>query len=216
MIEIYLFINPIGEKCYGLERKILELIDKHDLKIQLRLIPLMNLHTITDFMERKGLSKQDIAARNALSKNIYSACLDVKAAQLQGKKKGRDFLLRLQEEVAINQLPYSPELSRSLFKEVGGDMETFCEDRSSEFILDAFVSDQQIAREMDITQHPSAVIYNCVSDDDSGVRIEGCDSIQHVIDSFGTKESTLEFFKKLKAIEQPKKNSDPKHLSLLI
>ncbi|MGO3610200.1 MAG: DsbA family protein, partial [Enterococcus sp.] len=54
MIEIYLFVNPIGKKCLTIERRVIELIDQCDLKIQLRLVPIMNLKTISEFMKRIG------------------------------------------------------------------------------------------------------------------------------------------------------------------
>ncbi len=47
-----------------------------------------------------------------------------------------------------------------LFTKVGGDLEMFLEDRHSAFVQEAFLTDQQIAHEMQITCHPSAVIYN--------------------------------------------------------
>ncbi|MFR3686731.1 MAG: DsbA family protein, partial [Enterococcus sp.] len=35
MIEIYLFVNPIGKKCLSIERRIISLINEYDMKIQL-------------------------------------------------------------------------------------------------------------------------------------------------------------------------------------
>ena len=48
MIEIYLFVNPIGKKCLSIEQRIIDLINKYDMKIQLRLIPIMNLKTVSE------------------------------------------------------------------------------------------------------------------------------------------------------------------------
>lgn len=199
LIEIYLFVNPIGERCLSVERKVLNLIEQQELKVQLRLIPLMNLYTISDVMKHQGTCTKNIKARNQLSKDIYAASLDFKAAQLQGKKRGRDFLIRLQEEVGVNGQRYSKKLAQDLIQEVGGDLEMFIEDRESEFVSEAFLSDQQIAHEMKIKCHPSAVIYNYACDLDFGVLVEGCESIEHIAELCQTKEATLQFFNDHKA-----------------
>lgn len=113
MIEIYLFVNPIGKKCLSIEQRIIDLINKYDMKIQLRLIPIMNLKTVSEFMQRIGASEKDIELRTELSQEIHSAALDVKAAHLQGKKRGRDFLVELQKTVGVEKQP------AALFKKAG-------------------------------------------------------------------------------------------------
>ncbi|MEO1773113.1 DsbA family protein [Candidatus Enterococcus ferrettii] len=215
MIEIYLFINPIGDRCLNIEKQITELMKKNDLKIQLRLIPLMNLHTVSDLLIREGLSKKDIRKRNKLSDNIYSAALDVKAAQLQGKKRGRIFLMKLQEELTKKKTTYSEELVYRLFSEVGGDMETFIEDRASDLVKELFIADQQIARDMNITKHPSAVIYNCANDAGTGVRVEGFSAIKYVINACKSRESMLRFFKTQENSEIFSQDFPDDHLSLI-
>ncbi|MBO1308338.1 DsbA family protein [Enterococcus sp. 669A] len=215
MIEIYLFINPIGGRCLTIEKQVTELMKKNDLKIQLRLIPLMNLHTVSDLLTREGLSKKDIHKRNKLSDIIYSASLDVKAAQLQGKKRGRSFLMKLQEEMTEKRTPYSKELVHRLFLEVGGDMEMFIEDRASDLVKELFIADQQIARDMQITRHPSAVIYNCVNDEGTGIRIEGCNAIKHVINSCKSRESVLRFFDNQEKHDHLNQEFPADHLSLI-
>ena len=74
----------------------------------------------------------------------YSAALDCKAAQFQGKKKGRRFLIKLQEAVGCNNIPYSRALAESIFEEIGGDLNMFKEDRQSDFVKEVFFSDQKI------------------------------------------------------------------------
>jgi predicted DsbA family dithiol-disulfide isomerase len=173
LIEIYLFINPLGSICYHTEKQILDFVESGSKKIQFRFIPLVNLRTIGDLMKREGIPTTDIKKRNHLFETIFSASLDYKAAQLQGKKKGRHFLLRLQEAVGCHGKAYSKKLVEELIVDTGGDLEMFLEDRESEFVKEAFYSDQQIAREMDIVQHPSAVVYNFSYNKDFGVLVEG-------------------------------------------
>lgn len=215
MIEIYLFVNPIGQKCLSIERRIIDLIKEYDVKIQLRLVPIMNLKTVSEFMQRIGASEKDIELRTELSQEIHSAALDVKAAHLQGKKRGRDFLVELQETVGEQKQPYSKKLAIQLFTKVGGDLKMFLEDRQSAFVQEAFLTDQQIAHEMEITSHPSAVIYNYGSDCDAGIRIEGCETIHHILDTYNTKESLIAFLES-QSKNTPIRQSDmDNHLSLI-
>lgn len=215
MIEIYLFVNPIGQKCLSIERRIIDLIKEYDMKIQLRLVPIMNLKTVSEFMQRIGASEKDIELRTELTQEIHSAALDVKAAHLQGKKRGRDFLVELQETVGEQKQPYSKKLAIQLFTKVGGDLEMFLEDRQSAFVQEAFLTDQQIAHEMEITLHPSAVIYNYGSDCDAGIRIEGCETIHHILDTYNTKESLIAFLES-QSKNTPIRQSDmDNHLSLI-
>ena len=184
MIEIYLFVNPIGKRCLSIERRIINLINQYDMKIQLRMIPIMNLKTVSEFMQRIGASEKDIQLRTELSQEIHSAALDVKAAHLQGKKRGRDFLVELQKAVGEQNQPYSKKMA-------------------------------QIAHEMQITCHPSAVIYNYGSDSDAGIRIEGCDTIHHILDTYSTKESLIAFLES-QSKDRPIRQSDiDNHLSLI-
>lgn len=215
MIEIYLFVNPIGKKCLSIERRIIDLINEYDMKIQLRLIPIMNLKTISEFMQRIGASDKDLQLRTELSQEIHSAALDVKAAHLQGKKRGRDFLVELQKTIGEQKQPYSKKLTIQLFTKVGGDLEMFLEDRHSDFVQEAFLTDQQIAHEMEITSHPSAVIYNYGGDCDAGVRIEGCDTIHHILDTYNTKESLIAFLEAQSKNAPIRQSAPDNHLSLI-
>lgn len=173
MIEIYLFVNPIGSICLETETKLLDFIANSDKKIQFRVIPLVNMQTIHQVMKHRGIPAKDIDARNKLFTDTYSAALDCKAIQLQGKKMGRTFMMRLQQAVACEQIPYSHELVHEIIQEVGADLEMFLEDRPSDFVKEMFQNDQDTARDMGITQHPAEVVYNFASQRDYGVLLEG-------------------------------------------
>ena len=94
MIEIYLFVNPLGKYCFEMEQQLLQFIEEEygtpsKEKMQFRFLPLVNLQTIGDVMQQKGISQNNLEERNHLFSMTYSAALDCKAAQFQGKKKGR-------------------------------------------------------------------------------------------------------------------------------
>lgn len=174
MIEIYLFINPLGTECYQAEQKILALVEeKGHKKVQFRFVPFVNMHVVDRFMSRRKMPRHDLNLRNEIFQTLYAAALDYKALQLQGKKKGRQFLLRLQEAVGIKGQTYSTELVEDLVKETGADWEEFCDDRSSNFVKEAFATDQQVAHDMQVCSNPSCVIYNYSCERDFGVLLEG-------------------------------------------
>lgn len=193
MIEIYLFVNPLGGICLNVEKDILKLVETENKKIQFRFIPLVNMRTINDLIKLFEIPPHDIKQRNKLFEDVYSAALDYKAAQLQGKKKGRHLLLGLQKAVAEDNIPYSSELAEQLVSEAGGDLDMFKADRQSEFVKESFQTDQQIAREMGIVKHPSAVVYNYTCDRDFGVLVENCESMDEIKKLCDTSEENLQF-----------------------
>ena len=48
MLDMYLFINPLGSACYHTEQNILKLGDSLNEKINFNFVPLMNFKTIND------------------------------------------------------------------------------------------------------------------------------------------------------------------------
>lgn len=121
-----------------MEKDILKLVETENKKIQFRFIPLVNMRTINHLIKLFDIPSHDIEQRNQLFEDIYSAALDYKAAQLQGKKKGRHLLLGLQQAVAVNHIPYSLELAEKLVVEAGGDLDMFKADRQSDFVKESF------------------------------------------------------------------------------
>lgn len=215
MIEIYLFVNPLGNICLNVEKEILKFVKTQNKKIQFRFIPLVNMKTIDRLMKTSS-NANDIDERNNLFENIYSAALDYKAAQLQGKKKGRHLLLSLQKAVSVDNISYSPELSETFLVEASGDLDMFRSDRQSEFVKESFQTDQQIAREMGIIKHPSAVVYNYASERDFGVLIENCCSAEDIKQLCETKKQNLSLLsKKFSLDDYSNQGESDKHLHLL-
>lgn len=140
MVEIYLFVNPLGGVCLEIEKEIIQLSVNDKKKIQLRFIPLLNMKTINEFLSRQHIPINDIKRRNRIFEDLYSAALDYKAAQLQGRKKGRQ----------------------------------------SDFVKESFQTDQKVAREMGIKQHPTAVVYNYTCENDFGILVENFENMDEI------------------------------------
>lgn len=113
----------------------------------------------------------DLTSRNDLFSVNYSAVLDYKAAQLQGKKKGRDFLLNLQERILVEKQPYSEKLVLESLNTAEANIEIFDSDRPSEQVKNIFLREQRLALEMGVSERPAIVTFNYGKDEDFGVLV---------------------------------------------
>lgn len=186
MIEIYLFVNPLDESSLQTEKKFLRIIKQEEEKIHFKVIPLLNPRVLQNYLLTKKIPVHDLEFRNKLFNAIYSACLDYKAVQLQGKRLSREFLIELQSRVGKGKQPYSKALVRLILEELGADMALFVNDRSSNLVSEFFKLDQQVANEMGIEDFSDAVIFNYNCERDFGVLIDASTSEEIIKDLFKT------------------------------
>lgn len=172
MIEIYLFIHPLCPDSLSSEKRLLQMIQNAPKKVQFKILPLLNLHTFQQFLMKQNTKFLNLYERNQLFDAAYSAALDYKAIQLQGKKKGRLFLLNLQDKVCNEQIPYSKQLVADIIESINGDLDMFESDRQSDVIKQSFETDQAIAKEMSVSKTDSAVFFNYTKNQDYGVLVE--------------------------------------------
>ena len=137
MLDMYLFINPLGSACYHTEQNILKLGDSLNEKINFNFVPLMNFKTINDVMCRMNIPLNNVDIRNRLSENIYHSSIDFKAASFQGKKKGRNFLLNVQQLVVNDQKDYNFETIKLAAQKSGLDWDIVEQDRHSKLAIEA-------------------------------------------------------------------------------
>ncbi|MGX7420168.1 DsbA family protein [Carnobacterium gallinarum] len=173
VIEIYLFVNPIGSRCYESEKEVLDFVKDLDQKVHFRFIPFHNFQTITNFMQFNQMPEKNLDLRNKICHNTYFASLAYKAALMQGKKKGRTFLLTLQHELVENNVIFSEALLIQVAEEAKLDIPMFLEDKESDFAKASYEADQRIAREMSIKNNPSMVIFDN-ENDTYGLLVESC------------------------------------------
>ncbi|MHC9532337.1 DsbA family protein [Dellaglioa sp. BT-FLS60] len=176
MLEIYLFVNPLGTKCFKSEQKVLDYINVSSKEVSFQFIPMLNMQTINNVMVEKNLDTRDLALRNDLFESIYQATLNYKAALFQGKKRGRAFLMTIQESIVQDNNCYSEELVRQVADEVGLNWDMFAEDRYSDLAKQSFKNDQKMANEMNVTMHPTIVINN-IDGLDCGVSFPDADLV---------------------------------------
>lgn len=186
MIEIYLFINPLDKHSLKSENKFLEIIKKENEKIHFRIIPVLNPRVIQNYLLDYHMPTADLGFRNELFTTIYSACLDFKAVQLQGKQIGRKFLFELQKKVGQEKHPYTKELVHEILMSLNVDMDLYTVDRQSSLIIDFFKIDQQVAHEMGINSFSDAVIFNYNCERDFGVLVSEDTPKEMIQDLFKT------------------------------
>lgn len=164
--EFYLFVNPLGLKCYKSEQELIHSLDVISSKVDVHILTFHNQQTIDHFLEQIHKTDCTLEERNEMYHLIYQAALAYKAASLQGRKLGRRFLIRIQEAFHHHHHTFNQREVITIAKEIGLDLEIFMKDLRSDFVKQLFLRDQQIAREMQVDRTPSLVIFQNQSSDD--------------------------------------------------
>lgn len=173
MIEIFLFVNPIGVACFKNEQAVIQTIKSTRQEVKYHVIPISSIETIRDDIRRRGLSLSDLDLHNRVATATYSALRDYHAVSLFGNKKARRFLLRLQNAINTKHRPYSTELVHEILAEMNINLKSFENNRSSRYCKQAMDADFDLATELNVKTTPTTIIFNYDSDDDSGILIEG-------------------------------------------
>lgn len=156
-IEIFLFVNPMGTYCYETEQVIKSFTNERKEKVRVRFIPLLNFHTVGSLI--KGKEDATLTDRNELYTHSYDVSLAFQSASIQGKKKGRNFLMALQNKIMNEGRKVSTKLFLEVAEEIRLDLEMFEEDLTSDFSKRAFNKDQKLAQDMNVENAPSCVIF---------------------------------------------------------
>ena len=160
IFDCYLFINPLGKQCYKCEQEVMKFIERTPHKVHVHFLPFHNFKSVTQYMKNNQLNDKNIDLRNEIYTKIYDASLSYKAAQLQGKKLGRAFLMELQTQLHLLHKEYTPELLQEIIQIIGLDEKMFYEDKTSKLVHQEYEKDQQIAQEMMVEMNPSLVIFD--------------------------------------------------------
>ena len=76
MLEIHLFVNPLGMRCFRCENDVLRLDQNLRTKISYQFIPVFNMQTITDTIRLYHLDACNLTVRQEVSKVLYQVILD--------------------------------------------------------------------------------------------------------------------------------------------
>ena len=174
MLELHLFVNPLGMRCLRCEKDVLKIDRDLNTKISYQFVPLFNMKTIDNTLKYYHLNPHDLAIRQQVSKTLNQVILDYKAALFQGRKRGRHYLLQLQSALINQGLDYNDELINKIAHDSHLDLEMFFEDRQSQLAKQDFHQDQKIARDLGVSETATAVVFN-TEDSDYGLMIPNFD-----------------------------------------
>ena len=156
IFELFLFVNPLGTYCYRCENELLKFVRNSEFKVHYHFLTFHNLQTVNQYMKNQKLPVTDLDLRNDIYMKIYDAALSYKAALLQGKRLGHQFLIELQQ----HKREYNDDLLEEILNKIEIDKKMFYEDKSSSAVKKAYDRDLQIAQEMNVTHTPSLVIFD--------------------------------------------------------
>ncbi|WP_461215217.1 DsbA family protein [Lacticaseibacillus sp. GG6-2] len=190
MLEVFLFVNPLGTQCRETEAAVTRLAEETNTHIDLHFVMLLNFRIIDDLMQALRLDTTDLILRNQLFDAATQVALDFKAAQFQGNQKARALLLAEQEMFLDGDFTYDPAFAAACVHGLGLNPEGFAQDRQSLTPTDCFNDDFTLAQEMGVQEAPNVVVFNPQADDNAGWRL-GCTPNYQRLKTVCTKLATL-------------------------
>ncbi len=157
-VELFLFINPISHDSLKMEEEAFKFIDTYENNSQVTIYPYYNTHTLYSYMVKNQLSFDNTALWNNLHNDSYHLSLAFIAATIQGKKKGRSFLMNLQRKMMNQNELLSKALVLESAKKADLDVEMFLADFHSTFVQKLFLSDQNFSKAMEVRETPSCLL----------------------------------------------------------
>jgi predicted DsbA family dithiol-disulfide isomerase len=187
-LEIYSFVDPLCPECWALEPTIKKLFIEYGKYFSLRHVISGKL-TRLNFGQKKQYENiaelwEKTASRTGMScdgnlwlenpiSSPYLASVAVKAAELQGRKKGIQFLRKLQEVMFLEKQNISSfNVLKDCAHEVGLDIQEFLTDIHSDSASKAFQCDLKITSEMDVQEIPTLVFFNA-NVEEEGLKVTG-------------------------------------------
>jgi predicted DsbA family dithiol-disulfide isomerase len=187
-IEMYVFVDPLCPECWSLEPYLKKLQIEYGRFFTIHPVVSGHLNSlnndpfdrpkrIRDIWEktakRTGMSCDgDLWIENPVS-SPWMASLAIKAAELQGKKAGKVFLRKIQENAFLYKQNISDEkVLLNCAKDANLDVSEFENDLFSASAKKAFQCDLKLTQEMEIDYIPSIVFFN-QSIEEQGIKVSG-------------------------------------------
>lgn len=158
MLEIHLFVNPLGTRCLDSEKDVLAIERQLQTRVSYQFIPLVNMKTIQQTLDLYGLPKCHLQQRQCISCMLYQVALDIKAASFQGGQHGRQYLVNVQKIMSDRSVDYTATVVKEIAQIANLDWKTFLEDRQSKMVKDSLRKDQAIADDLGVTATPTAIV----------------------------------------------------------
>ncbi|MBZ6003038.1 DsbA family protein [Leuconostoc gelidum subsp. aenigmaticum] len=147
MIDIYHFSNPLSTHCLTTEQCLTNITSDIAQHTHLHFVPLISTNFIAN-LENRALNFSNNHRISDTSEILFNVILDFKAAQLEGNKKARNFLVQLQHELLINQKTYTAVLVAQILDKIGINRTDFLINRANKEAISAIIKDQKFAEKI--------------------------------------------------------------------
>ncbi|MGY0694250.1 ClpXP adapter SpxH family protein [Virgibacillus sp. FSP13] len=187
-VEIYVFVDPLCPECWSLEPYLKKLAIEYGDYFTIRPIVSGHLNNLNKDIFDKPKKLKDIWEKTANRTGMccdgdlwmenpisspWVASLAIKAAELQGKKAGRLFLRKVQENLfLLKQNISDEEVLLDCAKQAHLDLDEFKNDLYSTSAKKAFQGDLKLTKEMEVDYIPTIVFFNQVIEQ-QGIKISG-------------------------------------------
>ncbi|MFD2629687.1 ClpXP adapter SpxH family protein [Oceanobacillus kapialis] len=187
-IEMYVFVDPLSPECWALEPYIKKLSMEYGRFFTVRPIVSGHINSLNRDQFDKPRRLRDIwektAKRTGMScdgdlwmdnpvASPWVASIAIKAAELQGKKAGRQFLRKIQEEAFLNKQDISDEdVLMKCAERANLDTAEFKNDLYSPSAKKAFQCDLKLTQEMEVDYIPTIVFFNQMVEE-QGIKVSG-------------------------------------------
>ena len=170
-IELYIFMDLLSPSSWELQSLMRQLQINYGQYFSLRIVLSTELNSLNTACQRINSCESHEELVDVSHPVLPS--IAVKAAELQGKKAGYRFLVKLQEYALIKTKNVCQcSTLQEIAHETGLDVEEFQSDLLSMEASRAFQSDLCITREMEVEEVPSFVFFN-ENIEDEGLKVSG-------------------------------------------
>lgn len=175
MLEVFLFVNPIGYRCLSIEHTLKKVLSELNTPATFTFVPYVSVPVVNTYMTFNHLDKLNLPLRNRLTQNAYAATLDFKAVSFQGRHKSRQFLMNLQYLINVDKQNYNQETIKEALRQANVDLDWFLEERRNPELKQLCAADEALINEYHITDTPTLIAYNHASHtNQNGILVENC------------------------------------------
>jgi predicted DsbA family dithiol-disulfide isomerase len=192
-IELYVFIDPLCRNCWEFSASFKKFILEYGHYFSATFISVSSYYTTKKLLEKKTNSLSFVWEKTARRDEIlcdeniwldnkelypYYSAIAIKAAELQGRLAGLNYLKKLQEYYFLmNKDITEKEVLIECANEINIDVKEFVDDLNGPLSIKSFQCDLKITKEMHVTEIPSVVFFN-ENIEEEGLKINGFESYQ--------------------------------------
>src|SRR5690625_1101285 len=183
-VEIYAFLDPLCKHSWSLEPYFKKLYLEYGYYITIRPVISRQLSVLTEknliklktIWESSSEGKHFLMMDDSPNESIVLfpwVALAIKAAELQGKNRGRVFLRKIQEKYFLKKKNIlSESVLTQCARAANLDINEFKNDLYSTYAKNAYQCDMKVMKEMEMDSTPTLVLFNQITNE-HGVKIPG-------------------------------------------